>query len=81
MRPTRSNRDDRFTKRMLEVADELFEEFAELPFRTVLEAMNLARADLTGPDGENPPPDLIAIVARQRLTAMAVHPSRYVDVG
>lgn len=81
MRSTRASRDERFTKRMLEVADELFEEFAELPFRTVLEAMNLARADLTGPDGEYPPPDLIAIVARQRLGAMAVHPSRYAGAG
>ena len=66
-RPSRSS----FDTQMLAMADELFNEFEELPVIRVIRAINAARSELraAAPLGEAPTPEQIRVAARRRLRA------------
>lgn len=70
VKPAMTNaHEQQFARHMLDLADQLFDEHAHLPLMTVLGALNQARRELTGPDGEPPAPATLAVVVRQRLSA------------
>ncbi len=59
-----------YDARMLAVADELLEEFEQLPLLTVVRAINSARGALASPAGDPPAPETVSAVAREELAAL-----------
>ena len=62
------SRNENFEAKMLALSDELFDEFDDLPVRTVLSAISSSWADLRLTPATMRPPEAIVARARTKLT-------------
>jgi hypothetical protein len=66
---------EQFATRMLRVADELFDDYPQLPMMTVIGVLNETRRELRGPHGEEPSAVQLGRVVRERLNGVSCEPA------